>query len=239
MTKKKKIILSLGGVLLALGLYGWFFGIQTFNLIALRLFVDREAMDTVPEPLLMKKISPSAACLEMPGYSFSVPWTNCVESSLSAGALMWNCADTNIYVFCYDRAVMNQACVEERDRNSDVRLEDLNSALSYKFVSNMYFMTSSDVSFFSSREDAKNEACQILCKMIGNTDVFSGMYVFQYKGVKGFQQGMLPEDRMVSLLIYDSQGGAWDLIVAASADSSVVLTQEDINTIITTFKVDP
>lgn len=232
MTKKKKIILSISSFLLVLILYGWFFGIQTVCLIGLQ-FVDRSVVDTVPQPLDLSLLSPAVTTLETSNCSFSVPWTNCVGAEISEGSAMWNCEDSEVYIiYTNTRKLMESVC-------SDEEVEKFHSAIGYEFKSNMYFVTSADISFSDSNVKAVEIGCSLLCKAMGSASPLNGVYFFEYQDVKGFQEGNLLEGSMVSLSIFDRQGWEYQLVVAVSHESELSISQADINTIITTFSVEP
>jgi len=232
MTKRKKIILSISSVLLVLILYGWFFGVQTVCLIGLK-FVDRSVVDAVPQPLDMGPASPAVTLLKTSDFSFSVPWTNCVQKELSAESTYWFCAESNVYVFCHNMTRMAELAVSAETR------EELDSVAGYAFKSNTFFMTSAEVSLFDSRDDARMKVGMLMCKMIGNTDALTGVYTFDYQDLKGFQRGTLSGNSMADLYLFDRQDREYQLLITVRKESPFVLTQSDINTIITTFSVEP
>ncbi|MBC8205619.1 MAG: hypothetical protein ISR85_02080 [Kiritimatiellales bacterium] len=232
MTKNKKIILSISSVLLVLILYGWFFGVQTLCLIGLR-FVDRAFLDAVPQPLDLNLSSPAVTTLEASNCSFSVPWTNCVQTDMSGDSAMWTCADSQVYLIYHNSKEMLEPAVDEE------RLAELHGVMGYAFKSNVFFATSADLSFFDSREDAAKKNYLLICKMISSSGPLTDVYLFEHRDMKGFQEGAFSENSMVSLSVFDQEDWEHTLIVAVPSESELSITQADINTITTTFSVEP
>jgi len=216
-------------------LYGWFFGVQTVCLIGLR-FVDRTVVDAVPQPLDLNSVSPPVTLLKASNCSFYVPWTNCVGTDLSAGAISWTCEGSGIYItYVNDREFLESLA----DNEDGIKLDELRSVMGFAFRSNVLFTTSADVSLFDPRDDAKMKSYMLLCKMLASSGPLSGVYSLECQGLKGFQEGALSENSMVSLSVFAQEDWEHTLIVAVPSESEIAPSQQDINTIITTFSVEP
>jgi hypothetical protein len=248
MTKKKKIILSISSVLLVLILYGWFFGVRTFYVVGARCFLRQPALSIVPVPMDVKSSSEPVMVLNAYDVSFSVPWAELAESGSFTSMVWWTTSSSNISIICFapeEGLYSSMLTLGESGEDlpgsqtflSEVDLGDV-SDTNYYLCSRMWNTTPEDISFFDPLSELATDSMFLLLKGIGAPTGFSEMNSFQAGCVKGVQFADFSENGYVQLTLFDSLDREVRLIVR-SFTNSMVITQSDINTIITTFSVNP
>lgn len=262
MTKKKKIILSIVAVVLALATYGYFFGVQTVCVVGTRLFFHNPVLNIVPEPMTVESCSAPAATIKAFDYSISVPWQDqdCEQSMNMTSFVVWSCSDSNIKVFAHQREeellrsmVSNQKIGQEdfeKGQNSIAEhkaetlrylglseVEDRN----YHYAQALWNITPQDVTFSDSKSVTLAKSNLLLLKAISVPKGVRRVYSFEHEGIKGFQIGTVNENMLINLYIFDQADREYWIMIGCRTNSppAVPLTQADINTIITTFSSKP
>jgi hypothetical protein len=238
MTKKKKVILSIVAVVLAVFAYITFFGMQTLCVVWLKMF-HHPMMDMVPKPLVLVPHSEPAQKLEAFGCSFSVPWAECTQKTLTTSTVWWVCAESNVYVFCDRLAAVSEAAAKDSSANPEFveKFFGTKSVGNYAVFAKMFSLTSEDVSIFDSKSEAATETAMLRAKSVGASS--HGLYGFEYEGIKGFQRGIPAVDEQADIYIFDQLDRSYRITIKTRTNSPVRLTQADINTIITTFSIEP
>ncbi len=267
MTKKKKIILSIVAVVLALVTYGYFFGVQTGYVVKARMMRNPQ-LDVVPKPMSLDSCSEPATTLNTLDYSFSVPWSDCSQNITKNSNVFWVCSGSNVSVLCFSPReslynlllpdVSSVRCFSPEERLCNLLFPDVSSentlrqpmikwlGLENAISTNFYICkkiwetTPKDISPFDSQLDALFKWTLLVLKeaMTSPQDI-RGVSFFENGDIKGFQFGAPSIERAVRLSLFDQTDREILLIVAVSANSPVRLTQADINTIITTFSSKP
>jgi len=248
MTKKKKIILSISSFLLMLILYGWFFGLQTYMALFTRLYLNEPGYSMVPQPMEIDVSSDPAAVMKAFDYSFSVPWLSLSELYSSTSIVSRATANSNVVISCFApeekmySGMIRSVELDENDRQAFLNALGLVGVThtNYYLFSKMWNTTPQDISFFEPRSETVIHALFLMCKAIASPSVTpSGVYCFETSRVKGVQVGDPFKDRRVHVSIFDCLDREVRITVGNRADSVNAVTQADINTIITTFAVDP
>lgn len=247
MTKKKKVVLSVVAVIFVLTVYDYFFGVQTAYMIGVRMNAKPQ-LDVVPVPLALNSRSEPVTDLKAFDYSFSVPWLDCsLNTAITSGAF-WACSGSNFSVVCFSpRAgayglILSDTLGEyEKYRPTVERLLGLENVVNTNFYicKKVWEVTPLDVSLFDSKDTAAAKFLFLVLKAYGIPPGFRDVYFFEHDDIKGFQLGNLSGERFVELSIFDQMDRELCLIISASTNSPIPLTQADINTIITTFSSNP
>ena len=248
MTKKKKIILSISSLLLMLILYGWFFGFQTHLALFTRFYLSEPGYSMTPQPIETDVSSDPASMVKAFDYGFSVPWTELSELYSSTSMVSWATQSTNIIVTCFLPEVALYSGMIGSSEGDEERHRAFKSALGLKGVthtnyylfSKMWNTTPQDISIFKPRSEAVIQAFFLMCKAIAAPSVTpGGIYCFETDHVKGVQVGDPSRDRSVHLSIFDRLDREIRVTIGHRSDSLRVVSQADINTIITTFTLAP
>jgi hypothetical protein len=196
-------------------------------------------MDMVPKPLVLVPHSEPAQKLEAFGCSFSVPWADCIQNTLTTSTVWWVCAESNVYLFCDKLDAVSAAIVRDAKKNPDFteKFFGTKSVGNYAVFAKFFSLTSGAVSIFDSKSEAAAETAMLRVKSVGASS--HGLYGFEYEGIKGFQCGIPVVDEQADIYIFDQLVRSYRVTVKTRTSSPVRLTQADINTIITTFSIEP
>lgn len=247
MTKKKKIILSIVAVVLALAAYGYFFGFQTVCAVSFRM-MRKPQQDVVPKPMALEPCSDPVTVIKAFDYSFSVPWSDCSQYSAKTSSVVWKCSVSNFYFICsaprasaYGLILSGTLGKYEKYRPTVESLLGLDNVVNTNFYicKKVWEVTPEDISPFDSKDAVAAKCLLLVLKACGIQPGFRDAYFFEHGDIKGFQLGNLSGERFVELSIFDQKDREVRLVVSASTNSPVALTQADINTIITTFSSEP
>lgn len=249
MTKKKKVILSIVAVVLALVTYGYFFGYQTSLSILVRQ--KREPwMDVVPKSMTVDLCTEPVTKLKAFDYKFEVPWPDCSQATwmIRTSFVAWACSGSNITVACFapSESLYSSILPDASSENAEYRqsmmkwlgLENVANTNSHLFAK-MLGVTPEDFSPFESRRDAAFKFMLLNIKIRCMPSNVREIYSFEYADIKGFQFGKPSIDRRVHLYLFDRMDREVRLVIGTRTNSPVPLTQADINTIITTFSSNP
>ena len=247
MKKKKKLILSIVAVVLALATYGYFFGVQTVCAVSARI-MRQPQQDVVPKPMTLEPCSEPVTDLKAFDYSFSVPWSDCSQNTAKTSSTVWTCSGSNFYVICfapragaYGLILSDTLGSYEKYRPAIESLLGLENVVNTNFYicKKVWEVTPDDISPFDSKDTVVAKCFLLALKAIGISPYFRDAYFFERGNIKGFQLGSPSVRQCVELSIFDQNDRELRLIVAASSNSPVRPTQADINTIITTFSSNP
>ena len=247
MKKKKKVILSIVAVVLALATYGYFFGFQTVCAVSFRM-MRKPQQDVVPKPMALEPCSEPVINLKAFDYSFSVPWSDCSHYSAKTSSVVWTCSGSNFTVVCFSPRASAYGLIlsgtlgkYEKYRPTVESLLGLENVVNTNFYicKKVWEVTPEDISPFDSKDTAAAKCLLLVLKACGIPPGFRNAYFFERGNIKGFQLGSPVVSRSVELSIFDQMDREVRLIVSASTNSPIPLTQADINTIITTFSINP
>ena len=249
MKKKKKIILSIVAVVLALAAYGYFFGVQTVCAVSARM-MRQPGLDVVPKPMTLDSCSKSVTPLKAFDYSFSVPWSNCFQITEITSLVVWACSESNFCVTCFSPIEGSYISFPPDQSSEDAEYRQMMIewlGLGLKNVANINFyickkvweLTPGDISLFESKREVIAKSRLLLLKAVACGFLpWRDIYFFEHGDIKGLQFGN-PAIGPVQLSIFDQTDRDVCLTFFAFTNSPVPLTQADINTIITTFSSKP
>lgn len=247
MKKKHKVILSISGILLVLILSGVLLTQKAgavYMVYTAHRLVREGCMDVVPQPLDLNVCNTNKTMiLQSKDVTFEVPWTDCLLTWTSS-PLRWVCSESNIVVLYSppETCIVSSIVTPLLDNPQSRELLDLDDVVepNYYMASNAVYTVPSEISFFDPNRKVVKQFLQTMVKFALSCGANSGVYSFNCNDIKGFQIGKLGKDRFVELHIFDSNDGAHNLIVITGNNAPPdILKQEDINTIITTFFVQP
>jgi hypothetical protein len=250
MTKKKKIILSISSILLVLILYGWLFGAQTCLALFVRWRLSEPGYSMVPQLMKIERSSTPAREFSAFDYQLSVPWENMQECFSSTSIVSWVTSSSNIMVICFPQQenayspMIDHRSGGKKHRDDDAFIKALGveglTHTNYHLYLRMWNTTAQDISFFESRSEMAIKTLFLTFKAIAAPSVTSSnVYYFETSSVKGVQAGNPAVDRSVYLNLFDHLDREIRFIVVNRSEIAGAVDQADINTIITTFKVDP
>lgn len=249
MTKKKKVILSIVAVVLALVTYGYFFGDQTSFAILVRH--NREPwMEVVPKPMPVGFCAEPVMKLKAFDYNFSVPWSDCSQATwmTATSIVLWTCSGSNVHVVCwapseglYSSIIPDASSENAEYRQALIKWLGLESVASTNFhlFAKALEVTPGDFSPFGPRLEASFKSLLFLLKTMNMSPEACEIYSFEHRDIKGFQFGNPSIDLRTHLYLFDRMDREVQLVVQVGTNSPVRPTQADINTIITTFSSNP
>lgn len=249
MTKKKKIILSIVAVVLALASYGYFFGVQTVCAISVRMQMMRQTqLDVVPKTMTLEPCSAPVTALEAFDYRFSVPWSDCSQNTAITG-VVWECSKSNFYIICFSpeekgfySAFLPDVSSETAEyRKMMIEMLGMENVINTNFYicKKIWETTPRDISLFDSQFDAIFKWDLLVFKGMALLRDGHEASFLEYGDIKGMQFGNPSVDSTIQLSIFDQMDREIFLTVMVSTNTPIRLTQADINTIITTFSSNP
>jgi len=245
MSRWKRVLISLGIVVVACVTYLWLFGTQTFfaleahNTARKLPFVQR-----TPVPLLDLSIShASGTTLAYFGYEFEVPWTDIdsEKTKIVGGnkAIIAFRSGNVLSVWSgqpheFMNYLLEQGKIDKDTFRKIYGDEALQS--DYNFKRLILETTPDKISFFTDRKTAVSQGVLLMVKAICvGGDPNSGIFAVQGKEFKGFQYG-LPQNppKRLSVELFPADGHL-DLIFGQKKNSSTVISQADVNRIVQTI----
>lgn len=203
-------------------------------------------MRAVPKPLKIESTAEPFATITAFDYSFSVPWSDCSPIYSGTSLVAWACLGTNIAVACFPPSEgLYSAILSNVSTKNDGRRRVMMEWFGLEGVVNTNFhlcaqaleVTPRDISLFDSNRELSGKWILLCMKAVIVPLNTSEIYSFEYNGIKGFQFGNPSAGKRIHLLLFDQMDREVQLAVGRRTNSTASITQNDINTIITTFSV--
>lgn len=220
MSKRVRIVLSVGVAVFACCAYLWFFGIQTFCLIqARRLARDAPVVTLTPtEPPDLSISQAPGRKLAYFGYELEVPWGDI------------DVAKTKIRQLNKLAAV---AVITFRSGNVIAFWSESKGQIGYDLMRAILEATSDKASLLASRQLAFQQNFLLMLKAtILPRGAESGIYSLRTKEFQGFQYGR-PQNppKPLSVELFPSSGRL-HVLFGQKLDGPTIITQADVNRII-------
>jgi hypothetical protein len=245
MSRWKRVLISLGIVVVMCVTYVWLFGTQTFFAIEARNTARKlPFVKRTPVPLSDLSVSHAAGTtLSYFGYEFEVPWTDIdTEKTKIVGgnkAIIAFRSGNVLSVWSgQPHEFMNYLLEEGKIDKDTFRKIYGDEALQsdYNFKRLILETTPDKLTFFSDRRTAVSQGVLLMVKAICvGGDPNSGIFAVQGKEFKGFQYGLPqnpPKKLSVELFLAD---GHLDLIFGQKKSGATVISQADVNRIVQTI----
>jgi hypothetical protein len=247
MSRRKRILVSLGILAFASIAYFWLFGIQTIFVVGAHNAARRlPFLNRTPVPLTNLSISPEPGMkLSYFGYEFEIPWADIDNEKIrivggnkviipfhSGNAFMMWSAPPHEFV----NNVVEKMKIDRESFQKIYGAEALQS--DYSFMRLVLDTTPSKITVSSTRErDASQETLLMLKGMCLSLyrDPESGIFDVTGREFNGFQYGspQNPSGRVNVELFPD--GGHLDLFFSEKKDGGTPITQADINRVVQTI----
>jgi|HubBroStandDraft_6_1064221.scaffolds.fasta_scaffold47484_2 hypothetical protein len=221
--------------------------------IALLLFTRWEVRDSpqvwlVPTPLAVVPPDRHAGRkFSYFGYDFETPWIELTserrmdanDNSNSAVNLTFS---TGNVVMIFDPAKQDSLQIlkqEASKRGEQLRryFDDQALRTNYSMRSKELYLTPHDMNVFSPRLEEAGNYSLIIMKSVELRRVKGGLYSFQTKRLRGFQQGNPGQDEVVMVEAYDSQDHLIKLFIASDRAGQHKVSQADINQIVCSLRL--
>lgn len=245
MSRRKRLLISLGIVVVACVIYLWFFGTQTF--FALEAHNTARKLPFVrltPVPLSDSSVSQaSGTALSYFGYEFEVPWTDIdVEKTKIVGGNKVIIAFRSGNVLSlwsgqpheFMNYLLEQGKIDKHTFGKIYGDEALQS--DYNFKRLILETTPDKITIFTDSRKVVSQGVLLMVKAICvGGDPNSGIFSVQGKEFRGFQYG-LPQNppKRLSVELFPPDGHL-DLIFAQKKNGSTTISQADINRVVQTF----
>jgi hypothetical protein len=245
MSRWKRLLISLGIVVVACVTYLWFFGTQTF--FAFEAHNTARKLPFVrltPIPLSDLSVSQaSGTTLSYFGYEFEVPWTDidtektkivggnkAIIAFRSGNVLsVWSGQPHEFMNYLLEQGKIDKGAF--RKIYGDEALQS-----DYNFKRLILETTPEKITIFSDSRTAVSQGVLLMVKaMCVGGDANSGIFSVQGKEFNGFQYG-LPQNppKLLSVELFPADGHL-DLIFGQKKNGSTVISQADVNRVVQTI----
>jgi hypothetical protein len=249
MERWKRILLSVGILVVTFVVFLWFFGMQTFFVleahnVARKLPFVKRTPSVLPDTSVSQE---SGTKLSYFGYDFEVPWTDldkertkiiggnkAIIAFRSGNALsVWSGQPHELM-----DGVLKEGNVSREDFRKLYGDEAMES--DYNFKRLILESTPDKITLLNSSQSASSLWILLMLKAICVPgDPNSGIFVVQGRDFKGFQYG-LPQNPPKNLFVeLFPENGHLDLIFGQKQNGTTVITQADINRIVQTMHKAP
>jgi hypothetical protein len=241
MPKWMRILATLGVVVIVVGIYLSFFGIQTMSALLVR-YQLRKLPDVAKTPVALTDLSISSVPhkkVAYSGYEFELPWDDIDEQKSKASGPIQITAFHSGNVFWFSTfppkefvsGIMKESNLDAQSFRRLYGDEAFES--DYGFHKKMLLTTPSEITPFVSRKQAVAGQMLLLIKATSMPKADSGIFSIQAPDFEGFQ---FEDPRTRPFRITDelySDGGGIDLIFLQKAGGSApTISQPEINRVI-------
>jgi hypothetical protein len=240
MSKRKRVLIWLGGSTLALGLYVWFFGVATMFVLETR-YAARKAPVVYKTPVQLSDLSVSSSPgtkSSFAGFEFELPWEVDQEKTKTIGKMevvAFRSGNAMVVSNPPPREFVNGILKMGFDRDTFRQMygeEALNS--DYATYRLMLETTPSKVGLFTPRKEAVGTSMMLMFKALAvPSEADTGIFSIRSQGFRGFQYGD-PQKRAPRVIV-DLMGddGAIEFNIGQKKDGPApMITQAEINRII-------
>jgi hypothetical protein len=245
MSRWKRVLISLGIVLVACVAYLWLFGTQTFFALEARNIARKlPFVKRTPVPLPDLTVSRvSGTTLSYFGYEFEVPWSDidkektkivggnkAIIAFRSGNVLsVWSGQPHEFMNYLLEQGKIDKDTF--REIYGDEALQS-----DYNFKRLILETTPDKITLLTDRRTAASQGVLLLVKAICVAgDPNSGIFAIQGKEFKGFQYGLpMNPPKQLSVELFPADGHL-DLIFGQKKNGSTVISQADVNRIVQTI----
>lgn len=198
---------------------------------------NEPAMWVVPKPL--PDITLAAAKgkkFSYFGYEFEAPWTEVKKERRWQSGVILNFSNGAAVLIFDPAGGLNELQVlrqESAKHGADVKAvfgEDATHS-DYALRSKILNLTPGDLHLFSSRQEMVRHSIFLLLKSIQTKRIKGGLYSFQTKWFRGFQEGGPTEDKMALIDVWDANDRKVEIMVG-SETGAPILSQAELNRIL-------
>lgn len=160
----------------------------------------------------------------------------------------WACSGTNLTVVCFSpsEGLYRSVLPDVSSENANARqgmikglgLENV-AKTNFYLCKKMLEVTPGQISLFDSKPELAIKWLLLYMKAVATPSDASETCSFEHNGIKGFQFGNPSVEKKIHLLLFDQRDREVQLVVGARTNSTISITQADINTIITSFSCAP
>ena len=245
MSKWKRVLITIGVVVIVGGVYLWLFGVQTASALIVR-YSYRKMPDVAKTPVRLSDLSIS----KMPhrqvsyfGYEFELPWDDVDEQkdktfgtihvsySRSGNAFWFSTFPPKEFV----NGIIKMGKLDPQGFKQLYGDEAFES--DFAFHENMLQLTPSKITPFISRRQAVAGSMLLIIKATSMPKAASGIFSIQAPGFEGFQfENPQARPSRITDELYSNDGGI-ELIFFQKADGSApTLSQAEINRVIQSIR---
>lgn len=237
----RAIVLAVFAVLV--GVYAVLYGLQTLTVLSARSWQSAyPELAQVPQPLPDTSVSSGqAGKVASYGYKFEAPWTDLDNVGGGPGYASFNFRSGQRIIFFDPSAqtdtvrTMN-AADPERFRRSSIAFGGGTFDSNYGLYQSVFSASPGQLSAFMPLAESVRIRALLLWKESLATNVETGFYALEIRGLRGFQRGDVARARYVILRVFDAQDHQFEFIFAARPDATAKLMQADMNRVLATLK---
>jgi len=245
MSRRKRIFIAAGAMVLVGAIYTWLFGVQTASALMVR-YTYRKMPDVARTPVSL----PDTSISDVPhkkmsyfGYEFELPWDDVDEQkSKTAGTIRLTCFDSgNAFWFSrfppkeFLNTVMKTAQLDPQGLRQLYGDDAFKS--DYAFHQKMLRITPSEITPFISQRQAIAGQTLLLIKALSMPKASSGIFSIQTQRFEGFQFEN-PQSRplRISDELFSDDGGIELIFFQKVGGSAPSISQSEINRIIRSIR---
>jgi hypothetical protein len=240
-SKRNRVLIAVGIVVTAGGIYLWLFGFQTASALMVR-YTYRKLPEVAKIPVPLPDASVSTVqhrTVSYFGYTFELPWDDVNEQKdKTVGTI-------HVSYFHSGNALWFSTFPKKNFVNELIRMGKLNPQefrqlygdesleSDYAFHRKMLWLTPSEITPFISQKQAVGGQVLLLIKAISMPKASSGIFSLQAPGFQGFQfENPQTHPLKITDQLYSNEGGI-DLMFFQKIDGSApTISQAEINRVI-------
>jgi hypothetical protein len=243
---KKAFSILAVGVLLALFVFLAFHSSSiAYFYYSWKLSREDTFLRVVPRPLATSSVSKlSSTQLSYYGVKFETPWKQ-VSSVQQASSLVRVQFDDGQFVVLLDPAKRINRLKVSRDSAlakgrdiSEVYGRDVMKS-NYAFLHEILYLTPAQISLFSGWKRFVRDGVFLQLKHMEAAGAQTGLFCFQSGRLQGFQKGDPHKADVVIIDAFDESDREYEVWVGRTIGTQAVVTQEDINAILSTLEALP
>ena len=243
---RKVLSIFVCSALLALFVFASFHGPSiAYFYSSWKLSGEDTLLRTVPRPLAILGLSKlSSPQLSYYGVRFETPWGK-VSRLQQEQSLVRLQFDNGQFVLLFDplkrlnrlKVSRDSALAKGRDIK-EVYGRDVTKS-NYAFLHAILYLTPDQISLFSGWKRLVRDGIFLQLKHMEVLGAETGLYSFQFGSLRGFQKGDPQKADVVLIDAFDDSDREYEVWVGKTKGTKAVVTQEDINAILSTLEVLP
>ncbi|HVB35833.1 MAG TPA: hypothetical protein VND42_01235 [Candidatus Acidoferrales bacterium] len=189
----------------------------------------------VPTPLTDLSIERSAGQqFSSLGYEFESPWTEVKKESKGESIAVLNFSSGDFISISKGTDELKAMKLQARKRGTDIKdvFGDQPTSSNYALRSKILYLTPRDLRLLSSPRQMAANSTLLTLKGVWTAAAKGGLYSFQTKWLRGFQEGSPARNNPVTIYAFDEQDREIDLSMGTEPQANSRLSQADINCVL-------
>ncbi|HVB08149.1 MAG TPA: hypothetical protein VNF00_04310 [Candidatus Acidoferrales bacterium] len=189
----------------------------------------------VPTPLTDLSIERSAGQkFSFLGYEFESPWTEVKKETKGESISILNFSNGDFISISKGADDLKAMKQDAARRGTDIKdvFGSQPTSSNYALRSKILYLTPRDLRLFSSPRQMAANSVLLTLKEVWTATAKGGLYSFQTKWLRGFQEGSPARNNPVTIYAFDEQDREIDLSMGTEPNANSRLSQADINRVL-------